>query len=120
MSYDLSIYHPDVKQKVDAGFELDAFAHTPLAKADVDSFVERLELYGYQPLETVPAARVFAKTEAESLIRVSLFDTEITFSVSPPEGEEDVLFERLQDASELSDSDGLVLFNWQTGEWTVW
>jgi hypothetical protein len=116
MSYDVSIFHPMVKQKFDEGLEMDEFEHLPIEKADLIRFFERLEKYGYELEAENPRSKEFVRQVEGCPIQVAVFDTQISFSVPFWENSKAAIFEALQDATELSDSDGMVLYDKQTGE----
>ena len=117
MSYDISVFHPSVKQKVEGGLAFDGFEHDRLEAAEVEAFLESLTLYGYQQESETPQRKGFVKKVGRCPIQVGVYATEISFSVPSGKGSEEAVFEALQDASELCDTDGLALFNPQTGEW---
>jgi hypothetical protein len=50
--------------------------------------------------------------------KVTIHAAEISFSIPYWDGSEDAIFEALQDASELADSEHMALFNPEDGEWT--
>ena len=116
MSYDISIFHVLVKQEVERGLEIDGFEHSPLEAGVVRNFLDRLQKYGYHLEDETPRRKGFVKQVGDCPVQVGVYDTQIAFSV-PYWNSEDAIFEALQDASELCDSDGLALFNPQTGEW---
>jgi N-acetyl-anhydromuramyl-L-alanine amidase AmpD len=114
MSYDLQIFHREVKTQVETGLELDSFEHAKLESEDVEEFLERLGKYGY----TLEAETPEAKTFVQGNITVTVFDTMIAFNV--PYGlDDDSIFDALQDSSELIEPGNLALFNPQENEWTV-
>ncbi len=119
MSYDISIVHSSVKQKVEAGEELDAFEHQPLEEDEIKAFLDRLPGYGYQLELETPEIKSFVKQVMACPIQVTVFDTEISFSVPYWENAEQAIFEALQDASEMCDSGKLALYDPQTGEWPL-
>jgi hypothetical protein len=47
MSYAISLFHPEVRHRAEAGAELDAFLHPKLEPTAVVRFVERLLRWGY-------------------------------------------------------------------------
>ncbi len=116
MSYSIYIFHASVKDKVDSGLELDAFEHQPIEPSEVLSFIDRLALYGYK--QDGQNTSEFVKKVDECPIQVTVFNSEIAFSIPYWEGSEDAIFEALQDASELADSDSIVMFDPQTEEWS--
>ena|SRR6185503_2920212 len=115
MSYGIYLYHPSVRAEVEGGRELDEFTHPSLAQAAVTQFLSSLEQYGYVLQSEAGERKTFSKPVGDSSVDVSIYDTEIAFTVSG--GDEDALFEALQDASELCDSEHMALFDPQTGEW---
>ena len=115
MGQTLSIFHASVKQKIDEGLGLDEFHHLEFEKHDLDRFHERLRKYGYTLESENSGAKFFIKLVANSTIQVSVYSSEISFNV--PYGSMETTFEALQDASELSDSDDMILYDHQTGEW---
>jgi hypothetical protein len=115
MSYDLQIYHREVKTQIETGLELDAFEHPKLETEDVEGFLVRLGKYGY----TLESETSEVKTFEKGSITVNVFETMIAFTV--PYGlDDDSIFDALQDSSELIDTGNLALFNPQEDEWTVW
>lgn len=115
MSYSIYLYHPSVRAEAERGRELDEFDHPPLAKAAVTQFLNMLDEYGYALQSQATERKTFSKPVGDSSVDVSVYDTEIAFTVSG--GDEDALFEALQDASELCDAEHMALFDPQTGEW---
>jgi hypothetical protein len=115
MSYGIYLYHPSVRAEVERGRELDEFAHPSLAKAAVASLLSGLEQYGYLLQSQTDERKTFSKPVGDSHVDVSVYDTEIAFTVSG--GDADAIFEALQDAAELCDSEHMTLFDPQTGEW---
>ncbi|WP_153067380.1 hypothetical protein [Steroidobacter cummioxidans] len=115
MSYDIYLYHPSVREESEHGRELDEFSHPSLHKSAVTQFLRGLEQYGYELQSQTAERKTFTKPVGEAQIDVSVYDTEIAFTVAA--GDADGIFEALQDASELCDSEHMVLFDPQTGEW---
>ena len=115
MGYGIYLYHPSVRAEVECGRELDEFAHPSLAKAAVTQFLSGLDQYGYVLQSQAGERKTFSKSVGNSHVDVSVYDAEIAFTVSG--GDADALFEALQDASELCDSEHMALFDPQTGKW---
>jgi hypothetical protein len=115
MSYGIYLYHPSVRGEAERGRELDEFTHPTLAKAAVTQFLSGLEQYGYELQSQTAERRTFSKPVGNFHVDVSVCDTEIAFTVAG--GDADAIFEALQDASELCDSEHMALFDPQTGEW---
>ena len=118
MSYDVYIYHARVAQTAQSGVDLDEFEHPPIEGADMSRFLERLPKYGYREDEE-SSGREFIKEIGGCPVQVSVFATEIAFSVPYWDNMDAALAEALQDASELADSDTTALFDPQTEEWVT-
>lgn len=119
MSYDIAIFHSSVKQKIDHGFKIDCFEHSRFEEKDLARFLERLVKYGYKPENEHASIKAFIKEVNACPIQVHIFSTQISFSVPYWSNSESAIFEALQDANELSDSEDMVLYDQQTGEWTL-
>lgn len=119
MSYSIYIFHPEVKQRVDSGLEIDEFEHPPLNPSEVAVFLERLETYEYESESKNPESTEYVKNVGGCPITVSIYNTEISFSVPFWEGSNEAIYEAIQDAIELSDSDEMVLYDPQTEEWII-
>lgn len=115
MSYGIYLYHPSVREAVEGGQELDEFVHPPLADSAVAELIRGLEHYGYRLQSRTGERSTFSKPVGGVHIDVSVYDTEIAFTVAG--GDEDAIFEALQDAAELCDVEHMALFDPQTGEW---
>ena len=116
MSYGLQIFHPAVRKRAQEGQELDELEHLALDQDAVARFIEGLNRYGYSLETTTPQYQQFVKYVGRCPIQVAIFDSEIAFSI-PYWNSEEAIFEALQDASELIDSEHMALFNPQDGEW---
>ncbi len=117
MSYDIGIYHPEVRGRVEGGEDLDGFEHPQLDSAAASRFVESLAAYGYNAEPSAPDHRAFVKNVSGNEVLVHVFPTEIAFSVPYGKNSKDAIFEALQDASEILDSKHMCMFDPQTGEW---
>jgi hypothetical protein len=118
VSYNLQIFHRDVKTRVESGLELDAFEHPNLETADLEEFLGKIGAYGYtSEAETSGAETPDAQTFVKGSITLHVFETMIAFSV-PYGTEREEIFEALQDSSELV-TGNLALFNPQEDEWTI-
>jgi hypothetical protein len=117
MSYDIYIYHSTVKEKVGQGLAIDEFEPPFLLEEDVKRFLDRLPGYGYQLEFEDKEHKEFIKTVSDCPIQVHLYTTEIAFSIPYWKNCEEAIFEALQDASVLSDSGSMVIYDPQTGEW---
>lgn len=124
MSYSINIFHADVKREIEKGQELDGFSHLELKTEDMQRFIKRLDLYGYQPVgQQIEDAQIvkpaeFVKQVGNCPITVTVFLSEVSFSVPYWEGSQDAISEALQDASELADSETLALHNPQLNAWS--
>jgi hypothetical protein len=117
MSYDIRIYHPTVRERVEAGEEMDGFEHPQFDAEAVSRFVKRLGTWGYQAESTSAKCSTFVKTVSENTIQVRVFATEIAISVPYRREENPAIFEALQDASEMVDTKHMRIFNPQEGKW---
>lgn len=117
MSYDVTIYYRDVKGSIAEGLELDELPLPSIPEEERTRFRERLLKYGYES-DGNSENNEFIKTVESCPIQVIIFDTEISFSVPYWKNAEAAIAEAIQDATELSDSNLLVLYNPQTDEWT--
>jgi len=117
MSYDIYIYHRTVKEKVKQGLDIDEFEHPILLKDDMKRFLDELPGYGYQLEFEDNESKGFIKTVNECPIQVSVFATEIAFSIPYWKNSDYAIFEALEDTSRLSHSESMVIYNPQTGEW---
>lgn len=117
MSYDIGIYHPSVRDRVEGGEEMDEFDHPQLDAAAVGRFVDALAGCGYGAEPSTSECRAFVKEVSGIPIQVHVFSTEIAFSVPYGKDSKDTIFEALQDASELIEPEHMCLFDSQTGEW---
>ena len=115
MSYGIYLYHPSVREEAERGRELDEFVHPSLAEAVITQFLGGLGQYGYELQSQTAECKTFSKPAGDSHVDVSVYDLEIAFTVSG--GDADAIFEALQDASELCDSEHMAMFDSQTGEW---
>ena len=118
MSYDIYLFHPSVRQQVEQGRELDEFNHPPLDSSAVEKFINNLAAYGYRLESTTPECRSFIKNMDGCPIQVSVFTTEIAFTIPYWENSQDAIREALQDACDIPEPEAMVLFDPQTGEWT--
>src|ERR1043165_1234553 len=117
MSYDIYLYHSDVKKKVDRGFEIDDFDPPVFLETDVKRFLAGLSEYGYQLESEDEEVQEFVKTVSGCPIQVSVFSSEIAFSVPYGDNSNEAIFEAFKDASVLSDTKSMVLYDPQTEEW---
>jgi hypothetical protein len=118
MSYSVSLFHPDVRQRVAAGDDFDAFDHPPLPSEDVEQLCARLEKYGYRRAPVCPrhTLAAYVKQIGRSAVEVWVWKTQITFT-APYGDAPDAIFAMLQTAAELCDTQAFVLHNPQTREW---
>jgi hypothetical protein len=124
VSYSVNIFHVDVRRKIEEGQKLDGFSHPELKTEDMKRLIKRLGLYGYQPVgqQIADALKAkpleFVKQVGTCPITVTVFPSQVSFSVPYWEGSQDAILEALQDASELSDSESLALHNPQLNAWS--
>ncbi len=118
MSYNIYLYHPDVKTQAAAGAELDGFPHPEIPDVVRQRFVDRLLKYDYKLESDRPQCREFIHTNKVWSIQVAVFPAEIAFSVPYWDDAENAIFEAMQTAHELADTGELAVYDPQTGEWS--
>jgi hypothetical protein len=93
MSYNVYIYHPDVKAAASAGAEIDEI-DLPAIPDDVrQRFVERLLKYDYELETKNPNCTEYIHKNRNWSIQVAVFRTEIAFSVPYWDDAENAIFE---------------------------
>ncbi|MBD7922371.1 hypothetical protein JR064_10725 [Xanthomonas sp. CFBP 8703] len=117
MSYGFQLFHPVVREHTEQGKEIDEFDHPPLDQSAVERFIGKLAKYGYSLEATTPRCHEFVKNIGGCPVQVAVFATEIAFSIPYWQNSQEVIFEALQDASELAEPEHMALFNPQDGEW---
>jgi hypothetical protein len=117
MSYNVYLYHPDVKAAAADGAEIDEIELPVIPDEVRQRFVERLLEYDYE-LETKDSncAEYIHKNRKWS-IQVAVFRTEIAFSIPYWEDGEHAIIDALQTTHELCDTGEMVVFDSQTGNW---
>ncbi|MFZ6875666.1 hypothetical protein ACO0LF_26670 [Undibacterium sp. Di27W] len=119
MSYVISIYHADIKKKIDGGLAIEDFEHSRFEEEDLARFLIRLIKYGYRPESEHTSMKAYVKEVDACPIQVHVFDTQISFSVPYWPNSKEAIFAALQDASELSDSNTMVMHDAQNNEWIL-
>lgn len=118
MSYNVFLYHPDMKAAAADGAEIDEI-DVPLIPEDVrQRFVDRLLKYDYELETTDPDCTEYIHKNRKWSIQITVFNTEIAFSVPYWDDAENAIFKALQTAHELADSGDIVVYDPQTGEWS--
>ena len=117
MSYDIYIYNALAKTLADKDPLVEPVAYPPIGIEDIKIFMQRLEKYGYRLEGEYGDHKEYLKSSEQCPIQVSIYATEIAFSVPCWENSDVAIFEALQDASELSDLETLACYDPQTGEW---
>lgn len=115
MSYSVCLFAPEVRRRVTAGEQLDLFEHPPLPAAEVEALGARLEKYGYtRDAAGPPRVATYLKKVQGAVVEVGVYRTQISFSTS---GGHEAMFEALQTASELCDTEAFALFDPQQCQW---
>lgn len=118
MSYNLYLYHPDVKAIAASGAEIDEI-DVPLIPEDVrQRLIDRLLKYDYELGTANPNCTEYIHKNRRWSIQVAVFRTEIAFSVPYWDDAESAIFDALQTAHELADTGEIVVYDPQTGEWS--
>jgi len=118
MSYNIYLYHPDVRSKAAAGQELDKIENPTIPEETRQRFTERLLKYDYELEADNPNGKEYIHKNRELPIQVVVFRTEIAFSIPYWADAENVVFEVLMTAHELADGGDLAVYDPQTGEWS--
>lgn len=117
MSYDVYLYHPDVKTALQNGAELDEVDCPVIPNEVRQQFIERLLKYDFELESQNANCTEFIHKNKKWSIQVAVFSTEIAFTVPYWEDVENAVFEALQTAHELADTGQLAVYDPQTGEW---
>jgi hypothetical protein len=118
MSYNIYLYHPDVKSKAASVEDLDEIDFPTIPDDTRQRFVQRLLKYNYELETDNPNGKEFIHKNRKWSIQVVVFRTEIAFSVPYWDDAENAVFEALQTAHELADGGDLVVYDPQTEEWS--
>ena len=118
MSYNIYLYHPDVKFKAASVDELDEIDMPTIPEDTRQQFVERLLKCDYELETDNPISKQYVHKNRKWSIQVVVFNTEIAFSVPYWDDAENAVFKALQTAHELADGGNLVVFDPQTEEWS--
>lgn len=118
MSYNIYLYHADVKSKAASVDELEEIDMPTIPEDTRQRFVERLLKYDYELETDNPIGKEYIHKNRKWSIQVVVFKTEIAFSVPYWDDAENAVFEALQTAHELADGGDLVVFDPQTEEWS--
>lgn len=117
MSYDLYLYNPQVKNMLKSGHSIDQIK-VPQIPADViHSFRNRLEQYDYKLVKEDSDRWEYQHVDQNLGVSVSIYNTEICFSVPFWDDFDDALFEARMTSAELSDTPELVVYDPQGQEW---
>ena len=118
MSYNVYLYHPDVKTAAATGAEIDEI-DVPIIPEEVrQRFVDRLLRHDYELETTNPNCTEYIHKNRKWSIQVAVFRTEIAFSVPYWDDAENAIFEALQTAHELAHNGDIVVYDPQTEEWS--
>ena len=118
VSYDIYLYHPEVKSAALRGAELDGSDHPAIPDNVKNDFTHRLLKYDYKQESVSADCTEFVHNNDNWSIQVNVFRSEIAFSVPYWDDVENAVFEALRTAHELADNDDLVVYDPQTGEWS--
>lgn len=117
MSYTVSIFAAEVKQKQLQGLDLDEFEHPEFDPGLLGKFLERLLRYGYVLESANALSKEYVRQAGTCPIQVAVFKTQIAFSVPFWDGCEEAIAEAVQDASELAEPDVWAVYDPQTEDW---
>lgn len=118
MSYNISLFHPDVKIKsLQDKLSLDEFEHSKFTAEQISYFQTQIEAYEYQENNVANKIAEYEKYFGNCPVTVSIYETEITFSIPYWENSDNAIFEALMTASEINDTQKFALYNPQNGTW---
>lgn len=117
MTYSIHLFHPKVRDLAKQGHEIDEVEHPAIEPDVISDCLRRLVRYGYSPARDTPVGQEYTKRVDNYLIEVLISPAEITFSVPYRQNASEAIFSALQDASELTDTGKLALFDPQEGDW---
>ena len=115
MSYSCHIYSCSEKANSNIGKKAESLQLNKIEASTLNEFQQRLKKYQYKLQRINGDSQHYEKEIASSVIEVIVTPNCISFSVAY--NNPDLIFKLLQDATELSDSEELALYNPQTGEW---
>ena len=118
MSYNIYLFHPEVKTKsLQDRLPLNKFEHPKLSTEQISYFITRLKPYEYQENDVPNKIAEYEKYFGKCVVTVSIYDTEIAFSVPYLKDSDRAIFEALMTASEINDTGKFALYNPQDGTW---
>ena len=117
MSYHVYLFDPSVKTTVLAGKALDEFEHRELSDDQISYFRKRIAAYDFEEAEANEQIAVFEKKIGGCPVSVSIWPSEICFSVPYWDNNEEALFEAGMTAAEINDEGRFAVFNPQAGTW---
>ena len=117
MSYSILLYHPDVKALIKSGKDFEEIDTPVIPEPSRQKFAERLVRYDYRLDPDEPGDASYIHKNEKWGIQVTIFDSEIAFSVPYWNDAENAIFEEIPIAHELIDGGDVVVFDPQTGAW---
>ncbi|MEM7595630.1 MAG: hypothetical protein AAF383_29695 [Cyanobacteria bacterium P01_A01_bin.83] len=118
MSYAIYLFHPKVKKRsLQNKFSLDEFRHPKLTDEQISYFKKRLEAYEYQELNIKDKVAEYEKYYEQCPVTVSIYETEIVFSVPYWKNSEEAIFEASMTVFEINDTQMFAIYNPQNGIW---
>ena len=118
MSYHIHLYHREVKTKLlkDRLF-LDELEPQKLTSEQISYFQTRTDAYGFQVNNVEGKIAEYEKYFSGCPVTISIYDTEIAFSIPYWKDSNEAIFEALMIASEINDTEKFALYNPQNGTW---
>lgn len=118
MSYGIFLYHPLVKTKsLYNKLSPDEFEHPKLTPEQISYFKTRLEAYEYQKNDVVGNIAEYEKYFGKCIVTVTIYQTEIVFSIPYWQNFDRAIFEALMTAYEINDSSQFAVYDPQNGTW---
>jgi hypothetical protein len=116
MSYDLTIYHRDVRAAVEGGADLEDVSRPAFTREQRDAFERRLLANGYVLEFTSAEHSEYMKTFAGCPVQVAMFECEIGIGIPYWDNVEVAIRAAIKDMTALGD-ETMAMFDPQEGAW---
>ncbi|ADB15316.1 hypothetical protein Psta_0629 [Pirellula staleyi DSM 6068] len=118
MSYNIHLFHPDVKRAVLGGEPLEKVARTSIPPAVREQLVQQLLAGNYELQAESPSSVEYIHKNKQWSIKVTVTASEIALAVPYWDDAENAIAEAHKTASELSLSGSLVIYIPQAQAWS--
>ena len=118
MSYHIYLYHREVKTRsLKDRLFLDEFEHQKLTSEQISYFQTRINAYGFQLNNVKGNIAEYEKYIGSCPVTISIYETQIAFSIPYWKDSNEAIFEALMIASEINDTEKFALYNPQDETW---